>query len=296
MLGQVLQCLNPAPGEVHADGTVGSGGHAAPILARLGGSGFLLGVDRDAEALRVAERRLSVVGHPYRLVRGLYSEIRQHLVSVGLRAEGALDGLLLDLGVSSMQLDRPERGFSFMKEGPLDMRMDSAQGESAAEYLRRVSPGELEEVLRELGEERSARRIAREIDRARRSGALETTTDLAELVERVLPRREPRRIHPATRTFQAIRIAVNRELDELRRVLRDLDRVLAPGGRVVVLSYHSLEDRIVKRWGESSVRDGLFKWVQKKALRPDKGEVETNPRARSARLRALVRSRPDGSV
>lgn len=289
MVEEVLRCLRPRPGEVHADATVGSGGHAARILALLGESGFLLGIDRDPEALEIADRRLSTIGFPYRLAEGVYSELRRHLVAVGRPAEGALDGLLLDLGVSSMQLDRPERGFSFMREGPLDMRM-AREGEPAAEYLRRVSPTELEEVLREFGEERYARRIAREVDRVRRGGALATTTDLSRLVERVVPRREHRRIHPATRTFQAIRIAVNRELDELRCVLRDLDRVLRPGGRVAVLSYHSLEDRMVKRWGQLSVREGLFRWVETKLLRPGRDEIDANPRARSARLRALVRS------
>ncbi len=290
MLAQVLRCLRPRAGEAHADGTVGAAGHAVHILAKLGESGFLLGVDRDPHALEIADRRLAAVGFPYRLVRGVYSELREHLISVGRRPDGALDGLLLDLGVSSMQLDRPERGFSFLKEGPLDMRMSAGEGEAAAEFLRRVPRAELEEVLRELGEERFARRIAREVVRAREEGALETTTDLARLVERILPRKDASGIHPATRTFQAIRIAVNRELEELSRVLRDVDRLLRPGGRIVVLSYHSLEDRIVKRWGRSSVREGLFRWLETKALRPEPQEIDENPRARSARLRALART------
>lgn len=290
MLREVLTCLQPTAGEVHADGTVGAGGHSVPILERLGASGFLLGIDRDPQALHIAEGRLAAVGNPYRLAQGVYSALREHLIAAGRRPESALDGLLLDLGVSSMQLDRPERGFSFMNDGPLDMRMSSDEGEDAAAYLRRVAPAELEEVLREFGDERFARRIAREVERTRRQRAIATTMELARLVERVLPRREPGRIHPATRTFQAIRIAVNRELDELRCVLRDLDRLLRPGGRLVVLSYHSLEDRIVKRWGQAAVREGLFSWRGEKLLRPGDEEIAENPRARSARLRTLVRS------
>ncbi len=289
MVAQALLCLKPRAGEVHADGTVGAGGHAARILPLLGKSGFLLGIDRDPEALAIARRRLAEIDVPCQLVQGTYSQIREHLTAAGRAPEGALDGLLLDLGVSSMQLDRPERGFSFMRDGPLDMRMAVGQGESAADYLRRASTDELETVLREFGEERAARRIARAIDKARRSGALETTAQLADLVARVLAPKK-RKIHPATRTFQALRIAVNQELDELGRVLRDLDRILRPGGRFVVLSYHSLEDRIVKRWGQAVVREGLFRWLEAKPLRPGRDEVAANPRARSARLRALVRT------
>jgi 16S rRNA (cytosine1402-N4)-methyltransferase len=196
--------------------------------------------------------------------------------------------VLFDLGVSSLQLDRPERGFSFLREGPLDMRMAPEEGESAAEFLRRVSVEELERVLREYGEEPRARKVAQAIDQTRRSEALQTTVQLARVVESVLPRKG-RKTHPATRTFQAIRIAINRELEYLRLVLRDLDRLVKPGGRVVVLSYHSLEDRIVKENFRARVGEGIYRRLLAKALRPSAAEVASNPRARSARLRAVAR-------
>jgi 16S rRNA (cytosine1402-N4)-methyltransferase len=289
LLGAVLERLAPAPGEVHVDGTVGAGGHAAAILERLGPRGLLIGIDRDPDALEEARRRLERVGHPFRLFHGSFSRIREFLQSAGLPPEGAMDGLLLDLGVSSLQLDRASRGFSFLRDGPLDMRMDPGEGESAADFLARVSVVELERVLRDFGEEPARARIARAIDRARRKERIERTGDLSRIVEAVSPRKG-RKIHPATRTFQAIRIAINRELEHLRLVLRDLDRLVRPGGRVAVLGYHSLEDRIVKTSLGDKVREGMFRWVLPNPLLPGKEEIAENPRARSARLRSVVRA------
>ena len=288
MLEEVLERLDPRPGEVHVDATLGAGGHAAAILSRLGPSGLLIGIARDPGALEIAISRLEAVGFPFRVMKGAFSQLTDHLRLLGLAPEGAMDGLLLDLGVSSMQLERPERGFSFLRDGPLDMRMSPGEGESASELLERASIEELERALREYGEEPAAGRIAKAIDRARRKEKLETTGQLARIVEAVLPRKG-KRTHPATRTFQGVRIAVNRELEHLRRILRDLDRLVKPGGRVVVLSYHSLEDRIVKESFRERVREGIFRWILPNPLTPSPEETQRNPRSRSARLRAVVR-------
>ena len=291
LLEEVLERLAPAPGEAHVDATVGGGGHAAAILSRLGPEGFLLGIDRDPQALEAARPGLEAVGNPYRLIQGPFSRIRDLLELCGLPREGAMDGLLLDLGVSSLQLDRPERGFSFLRDGPLDMRMSPGEGESAMEFLKRSTAEEIERVLRDYGEEPAARRIARAVERALGKEGIRTTGDLARVVEEVLPRRG-KRTHPATRTFQGIRIAINGELEHLRLVLRGLDRLVKPGGRVVVLSYHSLEDRIVKRELGEGVREGVYHWMPPNPLVPRAREIEENPRARSAKLRAVVRAGP----
>jgi 16S rRNA (cytosine1402-N4)-methyltransferase len=291
LLEEVLERLAPAPGEVHVDATVGGGGHAAAILSRLGPGGFLLGIDRDPMALEAARPRLEAVGNPFRLVQGPFSKLREFLELCGLPREGAMDGLLLDLGVSSLQLDTAGRGFSFLRDGPLDMRMSPGEGLSAREFMDRSSTEEIERVIREYGEEPAARRIARAIERSRGKEGIRTTGELARVVEGVLPRRG-KRTHPATRTFQGIRIAVNEELEHLRLVLRGLDRLVRPGGRVVVLGYHSLEDRIVKRELGEGVREGVFRWIPPSPLVPGAREIEGNPRARSAKLRAVIRAGP----
>lgn len=230
MLAEVLRHLCPAQGEVHADGTVGAGGHSAAILSQLGSEGFLLGIDRDPAALQLAEKRLKPIGLPYTLRLGHFSQLRTHFAASRGTSEAALDGFLLDLGVSSMQVDQPQRGFSFQKDGPLDMRMTPDEADSAAELLQRLSTAELATILRRYGEEPAARKIAAAIDRERRQRPICTTGELASLVERVAPPTRGRRIHPATRTFQALRIVVNRELEELEVVLRYLDRLVRPNG------------------------------------------------------------------
>lgn len=288
LLREVLERLSPSPGETHLDATVGLGGHAVEILRRLGERGLLVGIDRDAEALEIARARLAAAGHPFILFRGVYSQYPEFLRIAGLPREEALDGVLFDLGVSALQLSRPERGFSLLRSGPLDMRMSPGEGAPARDFLARAPVEELERVIREFGEEPQAKRIARAIDRARRERPLETTEELARIVESVVPRRG-RRLHPATRTFQGIRIYVNEELEHLRSALRDLDRAVKPGGRVAVLSYHSLEDRIVKESFRDGVRRGFFRWQRPNPCRASPGEVAANPGSRSARLRSVVR-------
>ncbi len=288
MLEETLRCLAPQPGETMLDGTLGLGGHAVEILRGLIPGGTLVGIDRDPQALERASTRLDGVGGEYRLLHGTFDALGQLLREAGLGPDGALDGLLLDLGVSSMQLDRAERGFSFRNDGPLDMRMDPGAGESAASWLAAVPVEELSRVIRRYGEEPQAGRIARGIDRYRQEQRIETTGQLASLIEELVPRRG-KKIHPATRTFQAIRIVINRELDCLRETLERLDRYMKPGGRVVVLSYHSLEDRLVKEAFRQRVKEGLFLAHPAGLLRPSETEVSSNPRSRSARLRAAVR-------
>ena len=294
MLEETLRCLAPRPGETMLDGTLGLGGHAVEILSRLSPGGELIGLDRDPEALALAAKRLDGVGGNYRLLHGTFDRVGELLKELEISSDGAFDGLLLDLGVSSMQLDRAERGFSFRNDGPLDMRMDPGEEESAASWLAQAPVEEIARVIRRYGEEPQAGKIARAIDRGRRERPITTTTELSSLIEELVPRRG-KKIHPATKTFQAIRIAVNRELDCLRDALEKLDRYMKPGGRVVVLSYHSLEDRLVKTVFRDRVREGLFISHPDGLQRPTQTEVQSNPRSRSARLRAVIRAGEAGS-
>ena len=289
MLEETLLCLAPRPGETMLDGTLGLGGHGVELLKRLSPGGVLIGIDRDPEALEQASKRLSGVGGEYRLLHGTFDRMGKLLKEGGIAPDAALDGMLLDLGVSSMQLDRAERGFSFQNDGPLDMRMDPGAEESAASWLARVPVEELSGAIRRYGEEPQAGRIARAIDRRRKERPIETTGELAALIEDLVPRRG-KKIHPATRTFQAIRIIVNRELDCLEETLGKLDRYMKPGGRVVVLSYHSLEDRLVKTVFRDRAAEGFFLPHPDGLQRPGEAEVRLNPRSRSARLRAVVRA------
>jgi 16S rRNA (cytosine1402-N4)-methyltransferase len=299
LLGESMQALAVTANGIYLDGTFGRGGHARAILARLGASGRLLACDRDPDAV-AAGRALAETDPRLRMIRARYSDLPAIAEAEGLM--GRVSGLLLDLGVSSPQLDQAERGFSFGNDGPLDMRMDPDTGESAARWLARAEEHEIARVLRDFGEERFARRIARAICETRSTHPIDTTGELAALCERVVPTREPGR-HPATRTFQALRIHVNGELDELRTLLARVCDLLAAGGRLVVISFHSLEDRIVKRFIRDEARGAaLPKGLPvrddqlRRRLRPIDGavrasdaEVAANPRARSAVLRTAER-------
>ncbi len=294
-----MQALGVRTDGVYVDATFGRGGHARAILARLGPGGRLLATDRDPAAI-AAGAPLVAADPRLTLRQARFGELAEWLAGAGLA--GRIDGLLADLGVSSPQLDSPERGFSFSAAGPLDMRMDPSAGTSAADWLAGADEREITRVLRDYGEERFAKRVARAICTARRESPLTTTAQLAALCERAVPTREPGK-HPATRTFQALRIQVNAELDELRALLANVCELLAVGGRLVVISFHSLEDRIVKRFIRDESRGGaLPKGLPvtddqiPRRLKPIGGvvrasddEVRANPRARSAVLRAAER-------
>lgn len=282
LLDEALDMLRPRDGGVYADATVGGGGHAEAILESSAPGGRLVGMDRDRTALEAARQRLSRFGDRASLVHAAFGELAQVLVEA---AAPRVHGLLADLGVSSPQLDEPQRGFSFSHEGPLDMRMDPTTGETAAELLARLGERELADLLHELGEERRARGIARSIKRAAEREELSTTTDLRRAVVRVTgPRRG--RTDPATRSFQAIRMAVNREVEQLGILMSQLPHVLEDGGVAVIISFHSLEDRIVKRTFRDEPR---LQRLTKKPLVPSGEEARANPRARSAKLRAARR-------
>lgn len=281
LVDEVARDLVTKEDGVYLDGTVGGGGHAEAILQRLGPKGRLIGVDCDEEILTKARERLFRFGARVLLFKGHYEELSE---IVGRSGGAVFDGILLDLGVSSLQLDEPRRGFSFQKEGPLDMRMDSAERTTALEILCKSSPRLLEKILRDFGEEPHARKIAEAIVRSRRSDFPKTTTDLANLVAREAGIRG--RLHPATRTFQALRIAVNRELQRLDRFLDSFVTFLSPGGRVAIISYHSLEDRRVKDCFRRT--PGLVA-ITRKPIRPSAEEIRQNRRGRSARLRIAMR-------
>jgi len=282
MLEEVLELLAVRPDGIYLDLTVGTAGHAREILARLGPRGLLVGLDRDPETLEVARRRLQEVGAkaPFRLWAGDFGDLLRICRELGL---GRADGILADLGMSSWQLDSPERGFSHALEGPLDMRFDRREPTTAAELIRRCSAEELTGLLRRYGEEPFARRIARAVAERARRAPIRTTVQLAEVIREVVPARA--RADALARTFQALRIAVNRELESLERLLRAAPGLLAPGGRLVVISFHSLEDRLVKRALREGERAGLLRVLTPKPRRPDPEEVRRNPRSRSARLR-----------
>jgi 16S rRNA (cytosine1402-N4)-methyltransferase len=297
MVAEVLAALAPKPGGRRVDGTIGGGGHAAAILRASTPNGWLFGCDRDGAALEAAATRLAEFGGRFELKRGNFSDLADWI------EPESCDGVLLDLGVSSPQLDWVERGFSFQQSGPLDMRMDTRQPLTAERLVNEASVDELIRIFRDLGEEPEARRLALAIEDERRLRRFEATRQLAEFIEKV-SRRRGKRLHPATGVFRALRMAVNDELGSLRRGLEAALKILKARGRLAVITFHSGEDRLVKAFGRELSRDytlagkvdvpelrqpaaAKLKWVQRKAIRPGTEELASNPRARSAQLRVL---------
>jgi 16S rRNA (cytosine1402-N4)-methyltransferase len=278
---EVLELLAPAPGQIIVDATVGGGGHARLIAQRLGPTGRLIGLDQDPAMLDFARHALA--GLTVTLVHANFDQLRQVLEE---QAIPPVDAVLADLGFSSDQLVDPKRGLSFQQPGPLDMRLDPTRGEPASALLQRLNERDLADLIYQFGEERFSRRIARRIVEARRTGRIETTEQLSELIRRCVPRSRGHSIDPATRTFQALRIAVNDELGALDRLLSALPNCIRPGGRAAILSFHSLEDRRVKQ----AFRDKrIWETLTRKPLQAGKEECQGNPRARSAKLRAAIR-------
>jgi 16S rRNA (cytosine1402-N4)-methyltransferase len=298
MAAEVLAALNPRPGGRYADGTLGGAGHAEQLLAASSPTGWIYGCDRDGVALEVARTRLNEkFAGRFELRRGNFAELADWI------GENSCDGVLLDLGVSSPQLDTAERGFSFQQDGPLDMRMDDRQGLTAAELVNGEDAETLAKIFWEYGGERDSRRFAKAIVHDRVLRKFETTKQLADLIERLAPR-HGKKAHPATKVFQALRIAVNDEIGSLKHGLTAAVKILKPGGRLAVITFHSLEDRVVKEFGREKTRDyeftgevdvpelrkpvtPLLKWVSRKAIMPGDEELDKNPRARSAQLRVL---------
>jgi 16S rRNA (cytosine1402-N4)-methyltransferase len=292
---EVLDTLALIPGGLYVDGTVGAGGHAQGILKAISPEGKLLGLDRDPAALEIAESRLAEFGNRVVLIHSSYSDLKLHLNNLNWKS---VDGILLDLGLSSMQLDNPERGFSFRKSGPLDMRFDTSQPFSAADLVNESSKDDLADLIFRYGEERYSRKIADAIIANR---PLEDTQELADIIESAI-RNKPSRIHPATRTFQALRIAVNQELKALEAFLPTALDALNPGGRLAVIAFHSLEDRIVKQFFRKESKDCIcppeipqcvcehkkqLKEINRRPIRPEDKEILDNPRSRSAKLRVV---------
>jgi 16S rRNA (cytosine1402-N4)-methyltransferase len=279
---EVLTYLTPTEGQIVVDATIGAGGHSRVILERLGKNGRLIGLDQDAAMLELARQRLNAAAETVTFLHRNFAEIRQALDELAI---SEVDAVLADLGVCSDQLDETDRGFSFQVDGPLDMRLDAEAGERASDLLNEWSERDLADVFWKYGEERFSRRIARKIIETRRHEPLRTTTQLAELVRRSVPRQKGRRhpIHPATRVFQALRIAVNDELGALEKLLNALPHCLKPGGRAVIISFHSLEDRRVK---QAFRHREMWEVLTRKPVQAQEEEVRDNPRARSAKLRA----------
>ena len=299
LLGPVMEALAVRPGAVIVDGTFGAGGYSQALLDA---GASVIAIDRDPSAIAAGQDLVAASSGRLHLVEGRFGELDRHAAASGFEA---VDGVVLDVGVSSMQLDQAERGFSFRADGPLDMRMEQA-GPSAADVVNSVAVTDLTRIIGILGEERKARTVAGAIDRARKEAPITRTAALAEIVEKAIGKRPGDKIHPATRTFQALRIYVNRELEELVSALLAAERVLRAGGRLVVVAFHSLEDRLVKRFLNARARPRpagsrhlpetgpgpvpTFSLISRKPIEADAAETAANPRARSARMRAALRT------
>ena len=292
MLNEVISFIKPGKGDIIVDATIGAGGHSCEILKMIEPDGLLIGIDKDAEILKIAGRYLSKISDSYKLYQADYVDLDYILNKLEI---SKVQGILLDLGVSSLQLDSMERGFSFIKEGPLDMRMNRSQGKTAEDLLKRLSQKEMADIFWRYGEEGRSRRIAKAIIQERKSGTeIKTTTQLSKIVEKALftPKKyqKKRKIHPATRVFQALRIAVNDELKSLEYFLNNVCEHLASGSRIVVVSFHSLEDRLVKSAFRKGQDASGLEILTKKPLSPLDSEIRENVRARSAKLRAAERT------
>ncbi len=277
-----MEYLAPGPGKTIVDATVGLGGHSELILQKLP-QGKLIGIDQDGQSLALAQERLSPFQDSCLLIQDNFTNLDHILNRLGVQE---IDGILFDLGLSSFQLGEGSRGFSFLREGPLDMRMDLRQRTTARDLVNRLPEKDLDQILFEFGEERWHRRIAQRIAKARKRAPITTTTQLAELVTRAIPRATSWRIHPATRTFQALRIAVNRELEALDQAIRKATDFLKVGARIVVISFHSLEDRIAKTRLRDFAREERLTLLTRKPIVPTSEEIARNPRSRSAKLRS----------
>jgi len=282
MLDEVLEQLQPAPGKIIVDGTLGGAGHTRALAAKVEPGGFVIALDRDPNVIERAEQELT--GLAIKLAQANFCEFAEVLREINVEK---VDGVLLDLGLSSDQLADDQRGFSFDSDGALDLRFDPETGQPASALVNRMAAEKLADLIYQYGEERHSRRIARAIDERRRQRPIETSRDLADIVRRVVPRSRVDKIDPATRTFQALRIAVNDELGSLERVLKELPAYLKPGGRVAIISFHSLEDRRVK---EAFRDDPRWEPVTRKPLTPSEAEIDRNPRSRSAKLRVAIRT------
>ncbi len=285
LLEEVLAALDPQPGQHLVDGTLGGGGHTKALAAKVAPDGAVLAIDRDAAAIAAAEENLR--GLPVLLAHASYQELPELLRELSWPP---VDGVLLDLGLSSDQLADRQRGFSFDADGPLDLRFDSSVGEPASRLVNQLKAENLANLIYELGEERYSRRIARAIVAAREQAPIRTAAELAAIVRRVVPRSRQERIDPATRTFQALRIAVNDELGALRDILQSLPRCVRPGGRVAIISFHSLEDRLVK---QAFRDDPRYRVITRRPITASDAELSQNPRARSAKLRVAEIAGPE---
>ncbi len=287
LLQEVIHFLDPAPGKTIIDATIGGAGHAAKIMQMIGAAGTLIGIDRDSESLDIARERLKSLEGTFKLVNRNFKDIKDIVQELGMRE---VDGILFDLGISSIQIETEERGFSIKNAGPLDMRMDRGTQLTAGKLVNGLNEFELSGLIKDFGEERFHKRIARGIVRAREEKEIRTTAQLAEIISASVPHKfRWQRIHPATRTFQALRIRVNGELEAIEEALKDAPPLLKKGGRVCVISFHSLEDRIAKTTLREFKVRGVCRVLTKKPVTAEEKEVLENPRARSAKLRAAER-------